>query len=265
MVDNADEWVQGTIQYYTQAIQNYAGSQDEAVDEIFPNIQQNQELILRSYFSAHEDGVDEIEIRINDLQLQFQHFCTIERSSFDHQIRQLKSTILLSQQLIQQIQIHLSLVQQSPDETGIQLRRTRELQLHKVQHLHKLLDNRKQIIIQKILNFYVKKVVDGHKVTPEIVDRCLMNNDVGPKLFADISGIIKHPTYKKSNYHHHGGIRCNWDEETSNAFNSIVGEYDEYINKLKTNHGNIKTVSMKFLVEIDLVVNNEYSYDKPKM
>lgn len=37
------------------------------------------------------------------------------------------------------------------------------------------------------------------------------------------------------------GKKCDWDKKTTNSLELIVGKYEEFTNKLKSNRGNIKT------------------------
>ncbi|PKC10078.1 hypothetical protein RhiirA5_414817 [Rhizophagus irregularis] len=195
------------------------------------------------YDYTWQDGVEE-EIQIQDLllqlQLSMQLFCSIEQStSFDQQI----DNVI---QFIQQILIQLSSVQQSHDGAGIQQRRS-QIQLYSIQmqvlQLHNIYEIKLKQIIRRILDFYVDKVVDGQKVTHDIVDQCLRNNGVRPELFIEISKIIGHSIYNESNYHHNKAIKgkYKWNEEASCDFGLIMGIHEEYFNKLKTNRGNIKT------------------------
>ncbi|CAB4476860.1 unnamed protein product [Rhizophagus irregularis] len=195
------------------------------------------------YDYTWQDGVEE-EIQIQDLllqlQLSMQLFCSIEQStSFDQQI----DNVI---QFIQQILIQLSSVQQSHDGAGIQQRRS-QIQLYSIQmqvlQLHNIYKIKRKQIIRKVLDFYVDKVVDGQKVTHDVVDQCLRNNGVRPELFIEISKIIGHSTYSDSNYRHNKAMKgkYKWNEEASCDFGLIMGKHEEYLSKLKTNRGNIKT------------------------
>ncbi|GBC04444.1 hypothetical protein RclHR1_05690012 [Rhizophagus clarus] len=191
------------------------------IDEL---IRQLENTILMS-----QQLIKQIHLQLQ-LQLSMQHFYTMEQNSFDQQIRQLENTILISRQLIQSNSVQQS--QGGPDEFQMQ-----------DQQLRILYNNKRNHLIQEILNFYVAKVVDGQKVTHENVDQCLMKNKVvGPELFADI-------IRKK---------RCKWGEEASNAFRLVLGEYEEYISQLKTNHGYIKTGLWEY---VSFILLSKYGHD----
>ncbi|GES73826.1 hypothetical protein GLOIN_2v1477106 [Rhizophagus clarus] len=202
------------------------------IDEL---IRQLENTILMS-----QQLIKQIHLQLQ-LQLSMQHFYTMEQNSFDQQIRQLENTILISRQLIQSNSVQQS--QGGPDEFQMQ-----------DQQLRILYNNKRNHLIQEILNFYVAKVVD---VTHENVDQCLMKNKVvGPELFADISKILCHSTYREFNYG--GKKRCKWGEEASNAFRLVLGEYEEYISQLKTNHGYIKTGLWEY---VSFILLSKYGHD----
>ncbi|GBC04440.1 hypothetical protein RclHR1_05690008 [Rhizophagus clarus] len=101
-------------------------------------------------------------------------------------------------------------------------------------------------VIQLLENFYKNILQNREKVTYDIVHQCLKeyceenpHKPKEPELFIKISKSIGHNTYEKTYYKNNG--RCQWNEAANSDFISIVGEQEEYTNKLKSNHGNIKT------------------------
>ncbi|CAB4393584.1 unnamed protein product [Rhizophagus irregularis] len=102
-------------------------------------------------------------------------------------------------------------------------------------------------VIRLLENFYAKKL-RINKVTNSIVKQCLTEyrkneNTYEPKepeLFIAISKSIGHTTYDNT-YYINNGKKCNWNETATNSLELIVGKYEGFRNKLKTNRGNIKT------------------------
>ncbi|CAG8642234.1 14173_t:CDS:2 [Rhizophagus irregularis] len=104
-------------------------------------------------------------------------------------------------------------------------------------------------VIRSIVNFYAEKL-RNNKVTYNIVEKCLTEyrknaNTYKPKepeLFIEISKSIGHKKYCKTYYKNNDdGKKCDWDKKANDNFKLIIGKYESYTNKLKSNRGNIKT------------------------
>ncbi|CAB4476861.1 unnamed protein product [Rhizophagus irregularis] len=101
-------------------------------------------------------------------------------------------------------------------------------------------------VIRLIEDFYAEKLL-YNKVTYSVVEQCLTEyrkNEKSyepkePELFIEISKSIGHTTYDTTYYKNNG--KCNWNETTTNSLELIVGKYEGFTNKLKSNRGNIKT------------------------